>query len=233
MTRAWARVAASSTVSSPYSPPFLHEPQPLQGLHGHPPGEKAGQCAGPAGDLVCVHHLSSGLFFTTPGGALARPRGPDKSIRGHCFSRTRYGTHGCQAERLPADASTPPEETAGERLSALRAEITQLTTRAVELEGTLGTEPTPPQPAVIERPRAHLSVIITSGTPGERKADIDSFVAEVRITDEGVLPRVPHPRTTPIPENGDPSGATKTTPTGEPVRALVRSVGPVGLEPTL
>lgn len=74
---------------------------------------------------------------------------------------------------------------------------------------------------------------MTGGTQAERKAAIEAFVAEIRLTEEGVIPvfRIPGPRT-PIPDS-DPGEAGQTTPTGDPVRAMVRSVGPVGLEPTL
>ncbi len=59
----------------------------------------------------------------------------------------------------------------------------------------------------------------------------DAFVAEIRLTEEGVIPvfRVPGPGT-PIPDR-DPSEAGQTTPTGDPVRAMGRSVGRQGLEP--
>ena len=53
------------------------------------------------------------------------------------------------------------------------------------------------------------------------------------MTEEGVIPvfRVPGPHAY-IPETADSGGTDETTPTGEPVRALVRPVGRVGLEPT-
>ena len=209
-----------------------------------------------------------------------------------CFSRSRYGTHGCQAQRLPAEAldtailhaladfytshtdliadavtraqqryrdgraehaallaqitqketaidryftafenGTMAEETAGERLQALRGEITQLTVRAEELADAIGAEPAPPPPSVIERLQTYLAGVMTGGTPGERKAAIEAFIAEIRITDEGVIPvfRIPGPHT-PIPDTSD-GGADDITRTGDPVRAMGRSVGRLGLEP--
>ncbi len=217
-----------------------------------------------------------------------------------CFSRSRYGTHGCQAERLPADTletaiftalatfytsptlttliaeaitdaqahhrdshadrraehtalsaqirqketaidryytafenGTMTEETAGQRLITLRMEITQLTARAAELEDALGSEPAAPPPGVIERLQAHLTGIRASGTPGERKATIEALVAEVRLTQEGVIPvfRIPGPHT-PIPEASGTSETDETTPNQDAVRTPGRSVGRVGLEPT-
>ena len=210
----------------------------------------------------------------------------------HLLSRSRYGTHGCQAQRLPAEAldtailhaladfytshtdliadavtraqqryrdgraehaallaqitqketaidryftafenGTMAEETAGERLQALRGEITQLTVRAEELADAIGAEPAPPPPSVIERLQTYLAGVMTGGTPGERKAAIEAFIAEIRITDEGVIPvfRIPGPHT-PIPDTSD-GGADDITRTGDPVRAMGRSVGRLGLEP--
>ncbi len=209
-----------------------------------------------------------------------------------CFSRSRYGTHGCQAQRLPADAldtavlnslatfytshtgliadavtraqqryrdghadrraehaallaqiqqketaidryftafenGTMTEETAGQRLQTLRREITQLTARAEELVDAIGTEPAPPSPGVIEQLQTYLAGVMTGGTQAERKAAIEAFVAEIRLTEEGVIPifRIPGP-CTPIPDS-DPSEAEQTTPTGDPVRAMGRSVSEV------
>jgi site-specific DNA recombinase len=104
------------------------------------------------------------------------------------------------------------EETAGQRLTTLRMETTQLTARAAELEDALGSEPTAPPPGVIERLQAHLADILASGTPGERKATIEALVAEIRLTEEGVIPvfRIPGPHT-PIPEAPGTSEAGETT----------------------
>jgi site-specific DNA recombinase len=90
----------------------------------------------------------------------------------------------------------------------------------------MGSEPTPPPPGTIERLHTYLADTIASGTPAERKAAIEALVAEVRVTEEGVIPvfRIPGPRT-PIPGGNDTTAAT------EPVRAMVRSVGRLGLEP--
>ena len=124
------------------------------------------------------------------------------------------------------------EETAGQRLQTPRGQITQLTARAEELADTIGAEPAPPPAGVIERLQTHLADVMTGGTPGERKAAIEAFVAEIRITDEGVIPvfRIPGPHT-PIPDTGGRGGADEVTRTGDPVRAMVRSVGRQGLEP--
>jgi site-specific DNA recombinase len=92
----------------------------------------------------------------------------------------------------------------------------------------MGNEPTAPPPGTIERLQTYLADTIACGTTAERKAAIEPFVAEVRITEEGVIPvfRIPEP-STPIPGGGDIATITAT----EPVRAMVRSVGRQGLEP--
>lgn len=81
---------------------------------------------------------------------------------------------------------------------------------------------------MIEDLRAYLADAIASGTPAERKAAIEALVAEVRITEDGLIPvfRIPGPRS-PVP------GSAATTVGDPPVRTMLRLVGPVGLEPTL
>jgi len=113
------------------------------------------------------------------------------------------------------------EESAGARVRKLRGEITQLTARADELTDAMGSEPTAPPPSTIERLQAYLADAITNGTANERKAAIEALIAEIRITEEGVIPvfRIPGPRT-PVPGGDDTATITET----EPVRAMVRSV---------
>jgi site-specific DNA recombinase len=74
---------------------------------------------------------------------------------------------------------------------------------------------------------------MTGGTSGERKAAIEAFIAEIRLTEAGVVPvfRIPGPQT-PIPDTSNHDGADEVTRTCEPVRAMGRSVGRVGLEST-
>ena len=90
---------------------------------------------------------------------------------------------------------TMDDATAGQRLKTLHDQITQLTTRADELTQALSDEPAPPPPGVIKDLQAYLADAIASGTPAERKAAIEALVAEVRITDHGLIPvfRIPSP----------------------------------------
>ena len=202
-----------------------------------------------------------------------------------CFSRARYGAHGCPAPRLPADETdaavlqalcdfyahstsligdaitraqerhrdghasrraehaailvhikqkqnaidryhaafengTMDDATAGQRLKSLHGQVAQLAIRADELTEALSDEPAPPPPGVIEDLQEYLADAIASGTPAERKAVIEALVAEVRITDHGLIPvfRIPSPRR-PVTDDEDDT-------VGEPpVRTTLRLVG--------
>jgi site-specific DNA recombinase len=121
------------------------------------------------------------------------------------------------------------DTTAGPRITALRAEIDQLQARHHEITDTIGDEPAAPQPRTIQQLGAYLHDILDAGTPAQRKAAVEALIDEIRITEEGIIPvfRIPGP-SSPIP------GETSTADTSAvPVRAMVRSVGPVGFEPTL
>lgn len=122
---------------------------------------------------------------------------------------------------------TMDDATAGPRIRELRQRLAQLHTRHAELEADLATQPAPPPPATITRIREHLTTIMASGTPTERKAAIETLIAEVRLTDQGIVPvfKIPTDTTMPPP---DPDGGTHDEP---PVRTMVRSVGRLGLEP--
>jgi hypothetical protein len=208
-----------------------------------------------------------------------------------CFSRVRYGPHGCDAARLPADDTdtavlraladfytqapgliadavtrararhrdghasrhaeagavlaqiktkqaaidryftafengTMDDTTAGPRVTALRAEVDQLQARHHEITDTIGNEPAAPPPHTIQRLGTYLHDILDAGTPAERKAAVEALIAEIRITEEGIIPvfRIPGPHS-PIP------GETSTSTSAVPVRAMVHSVGRLGLEP--
>ena len=69
--------------------------------------------------------------------------------------------------------------------------------------------------------------LLASGSDTERKAAIETLIAEVQLTDQGVVPvfKIPTDTTMPPPET---DGGTSGVP---PVRTMVRSVEPRGLEP--
>ncbi|WP_435123364.1 recombinase family protein [Micromonospora tulbaghiae] len=122
---------------------------------------------------------------------------------------------------------TMDDATAGPRIRELRQRLAQLQARHTELEAGLTSQPGPPPPGTVARIRDHLSTIMTSGTATERKAAIETLIAEVQLTDQGVVPvfKIPTDTTMPPPET---DGGTSGVP---PVRTMVRSVGRQGLEP--
>lgn len=96
--------------------------------------------------------------------------------------------------------------------------------RPVEPSATCATT----RPGTIATIRDYLSTIMTSGSDTERKAAIETLIAEVQLTDQGVTPvfKIPTDTTMPPPNPGE--GTHEEQP---PVRTMVRSVGRAGLEP--
>jgi site-specific DNA recombinase len=211
-----------------------------------------------------------------------------------CFSRVRYGAHGCHAPRLAApttdaatmqalydfyaradtlisdaitraqrhhrdthadrrdeldavkaqikiktaaidkyltafEAGTMDDETCGPRVKALRHEIEQLKGRCDEIADSIDAEPTAPPASTIDAIRTYLGHLIAEGTSAERKAAVEALIAEIRITNERIIPvfKIPGPDTA-LP-GGTP--ATGTAEEEAAVRAMLRSVGRAGLEP--
>jgi site-specific DNA recombinase len=70
--------------------------------------------------------------------------------------------------------------------------------------------------------------VLRRGTPGQRKAIIETHIAEIKIRDGLIGPVFKLPR----PDTPDPSAGTTGTTQQTTVRAMVRPVGRVGLEPT-
>jgi site-specific DNA recombinase len=118
------------------------------------------------------------------------------------------------------------DATAGPRIRELRQRLVQLQARQGELAADLAVQPAPPPPGAIARIRDYLATIMTSGTPTECKAAIETLIHEVQLTDQGVIPvfKIPTDET-PLP-NGNGMNDD-----GSPVRTMVRSVEPRGLEP--
>lgn len=63
---------------------------------------------------------------------------------------------------------------------------------------------------------------MASGTPTERKAAIETLIAEVQLTDQGVIPVFKIPTDTTMPPPNPDGGIPDEQP---PVRTVVRSVG--------
>jgi site-specific DNA recombinase len=80
------------------------------------------------------------------------------------------------------------DTTAGPRITALRTEIDQLQARHHEITDTIGDQPAAPPPHTIQRLGTYLHDILDAGTPAERNAAIEALIAEIRITEEGIIP---------------------------------------------
>jgi site-specific DNA recombinase len=61
---------------------------------------------------------------------------------------------------------------------------------------------------VIEQLQEYLAGAITTGGPTERKAAIETLIAEVRITDEGVIPVFRIPTGPPPPSDDERAGTS-------------------------
>ena len=97
---------------------------------------------------------------------------------------------------------------------------------AVRFSRGIGSQPTLPEPATLDRIREHLAYVIANGTPAERKATVEQLIAEIRLTeDDQVIPvfRIPGP--------DDTAGTTTEAAEPETVRAMPHLVGRAGLEP--
>ncbi|MDG6100514.1 recombinase family protein [Dactylosporangium aurantiacum] len=123
------------------------------------------------------------------------------------------------------EQGTMDDATAGPRIRDLRQRLAQLQTRQAQLEAGLDGPPAAPPPATITGIRDCLAAIMSSGTMLERKAAIEALVAEVQLTDQGVIPvfKIPTPDTTMPPPETD-EGTTEA-------RTMVRLVELRGLEP--
>ena len=121
---------------------------------------------------------------------------------------------------------TMDDTTAGPRLRELRHEIEQLTAHRDDLAEALDDEPAAPTAGTIERIIRYLHQTLTQGTSAERKAAIESLIAEVRLTSEGVI--IPVFK---LPTPGAPLPGEAADVEEPPVRTMVRSVELRGLEP--
>ncbi|GAA0708244.1 hypothetical protein GCM10010199_03010 [Dactylosporangium roseum] len=118
------------------------------------------------------------------------------------------------------EAGTMDDTTAGPRIRDLRNQLAQQQTRRAQLDA----QPATPEPETLAR--AYLQHVITTAAS---EAAIETLIAEVKLTDQGVIPvfKIPAPDT-PMPPP-DPDGGINEE--GSPVRTMVRSVGRAGLEP--
>jgi site-specific DNA recombinase len=121
---------------------------------------------------------------------------------------------------------TLDEHTCGHRIRDLTARIHQLHARRDDVADLTGDGPQPPSPQAIQQLRDHLADVLDHGTPGQRKAIIETHVAEIKIEGHRLIPifRVPI-------DDGRTDETAGPTPTPTTFRAQARVVGRAGLEP--
>jgi len=90
-----------------------------------------------------------------------------------------------------------------------RARLDQITWRQNDLQHELTTEPVGPSQAAIDQLRRQLADVFRHGTPGQRKAVMDTHIAEITLNQSKIIPvfRVPAPTQTPV---DNPTGGTET-----------------------
>ena len=87
--------------------------------------------------------------------------------------------------------STMDETICGRRINELQIQLDQLTTQQAELGPAEDVRP--PDEDDIERLRQRLGDVFRSGTLGQRKAVIETHIAEIRLVDDRLIPvyRIP------------------------------------------
>jgi site-specific DNA recombinase len=135
---------------------------------------------------------------------------------------------------------TMDEELIGNRLTELKATGRQLAHRRDELTVTLSAAPTGPDPATLTEVADHIATLIDSGRDHTRKAVIEAFIAQIKITGpDTIVPVFYVPQTATDPHNPATQETTKAPTEGKPpVRASVKGVRPMtnlvelrGIEP--
>ncbi|WP_249714742.1 recombinase family protein [Rhizomonospora bruguierae] len=123
---------------------------------------------------------------------------------------------------------TLDERTCGHRIDNLTAKLDQLKTRQDELRQLICDLPQLPNPKAIERLRQQLAHILRHGAPGQRKAIIETHVAEIKIQGSALIPVYKIP-TEHFDQDGE--GPAETSADPSTFRTMVRVVGRAGLEP--
>jgi site-specific DNA recombinase len=116
------------------------------------------------------------------------------------------------------------ERDCGRRVQDLAVKLGQLKGRQEELRGLAKGQPKAPSVEAIERVRRDLVQVLTHGTPGQRKAVIESHVHEIKIDGEMLVPVYKIY----VDEQKEEPDDTSTE---SSFRTLVRVVGRPGLEP--
>jgi site-specific DNA recombinase len=136
--------------------------------------------------------------------------------------------------------ATLDERTCGHRVRDLTAKIHQLKARRDELEELTQAGPNTPSPRAIAELRSRIAHVFAHGTPGQRKAIIESHVDHIKIDGTQLIPffRVP---TSHGEQPTDDEGSAETStdplldegcqPTAPQFRTMQQLVPPAGFEP--
>ncbi|WP_308200332.1 recombinase family protein [Kibdelosporangium philippinense] len=133
---------------------------------------------------------------------------------------------------------TLEEDDLAARLATLKTKTKQLRARRDELADQLADAPQPVPKAALVEVADYISEIIASGTDNQRKALIETLIAEIKITAaDRIVPifRIPQPRSEEAPLNTTEALTTSkplVRASKEGVRTMTNLVGRVGLEPT-
>jgi site-specific DNA recombinase len=131
------------------------------------------------------------------------------------------------------------EDDLASRLAGLKAKTKQLRNRHDELISELADAPKALPEADLRQVADHISGIIATGTDTQRKALVETLVAEVKITArDRIIPvfRIPQPRSEEVPVNANKALTKEKSlvrASQEGVRAMTTLVGPRGVEPLL
>jgi site-specific DNA recombinase len=119
-----------------------------------------------------------------------------------------------------------------DRMTKLSSQINQLTGRRDELADLLSHAPIAPPAMVLDELADHIAEIIRSGSPPQRKALIETLVAEVTITGPNtIVPTFRIPQPTAATNTALNTAKVTDTRPENLVRTMVEPVGDTGIEP--
>jgi site-specific DNA recombinase len=120
--------------------------------------------------------------------------------------------------------ATLDETICGHRIRDLTAKIEQLTARRADLTEMINSQPKPPSVDAMSQLRRTLADVLQHGTPGQRKAIIETHIAEIKIRGALLIPifLVPADDEGPAESSADPR-----------ISHSIKVVGRAGLEPDL
>ncbi|HET6479271.1 MAG TPA: recombinase family protein [Actinoplanes sp.] len=86
------------------------------------------------------------------------------------------------------ETGTLDDATCGTRITALTSQLDQLTDRRAQLTDLIATPPQPVSPDTIEQIHQNLAEIMRTGTPGQRKAIMETHIAEIQFDGDRLIP---------------------------------------------